>query len=102
MAFSKGTWSFAHDDLLPYELQLGAFVKWQKMDEDVKKGDIGGRSQNKNDGIHPIPLPFRQDKENLKINHGMFGFMCVLRIHIYIYIYIIYIYIHMHINIHIT
>ena len=58
-------------------------MKWQKMDEDVKKGDIGGRSQNKNDGIHPIPLPFRQDKENLKINHGMFGFMCVLRIHIY-------------------
>eukprot|EP00438_Fugacium_kawagutii_P013367 Skav216473 [mRNA] locus=scaffold1123:226761:232958:- [translate_table: standard] len=41
VAFSKGTWSFRHDSLVCYEKQLGSFVRWQKIDEDVKKGDIG-------------------------------------------------------------
>lgn len=41
VAFSKGTWNFWAESLILYELQLGAFVRWQKIDEDVKKGDLG-------------------------------------------------------------
>eukprot|EP00435_Cladocopium_sp_Y103_P043636 s1035_g12.t1 len=41
VAFSKGTWSFKSDQLILFELQLGAFVKWENIDEDVPKGDIG-------------------------------------------------------------
>ena len=41
VAFAKDAWSFEPDTLILHELQLGAFVKWQKVDEDVKKGDMG-------------------------------------------------------------
>lgn len=41
VAFSKDTWSFKVDTLIALELQLGAFVKWQNHDDDVKKGELG-------------------------------------------------------------
>ena len=45
VAFSKDTWGFKPESLVLYEVQLGAFVKWQKIDEDVKKGQRFGRKQ---------------------------------------------------------
>ena len=41
VAFAKDAWSFKPDTLILHELQLGSIVKWQKVDEDVKKGDMG-------------------------------------------------------------
>lgn len=45
VAFSKDTWGFKPESLVLYEVQLGAFVKWQKIDEDVKKGQRFGRKK---------------------------------------------------------
>ncbi|CAE7877971.1 unnamed protein product, partial [Symbiodinium necroappetens] len=41
VAFAKGTWSFKPDTLIPFDIQLGAFVRWDKGNEDVKKKDLG-------------------------------------------------------------